>query len=213
MQGLLQQGACCDSIAQETVQQWLIYLPLPFFLNKLWGESSAVSWACCCNLLVSLAPLLTLGSSLVAVFFFFCYCYGCRSGRLAEIWQQHLDKMAAAARGQDGGSSSSCSFMTDVATQSQRLTLDIVGLTAFSHDFQQVQVCVCVSVCGVCVCYGTDTEENVPSLTQLGCQLWPSCETCQQLLLSSMCQSSSSYVFVLHAHFVCVCMCAFKHTT
>jgi hypothetical protein len=29
--------------------------------------------------------------------------------------------------------------MTDVATQTQRLTLDIVGLTAFSHDFQQVQ--------------------------------------------------------------------------
>lgn len=57
----------------------------------------------------------------------------CRSGRLAEIWQQHLDSLAAT----DGSSGSS--FLTDVATQTQRLTLDIVGLTAFSHDFQQVQ--------------------------------------------------------------------------
>lgn len=30
--------------------------------------------------------------------------------------------------------------MTDVANETQRLTLDIVGLTAFSHDFKQVQV-------------------------------------------------------------------------
>lgn len=28
--------------------------------------------------------------------------------------------------------------MADVATQSQRLTLDIVGLTAFSYDFGMV---------------------------------------------------------------------------
>mgnify|MGYP001806755597 CR=1 FL=1 len=59
-----------------------------------------------------------------------------RSGRLASIWQEHLE----------GSSSSSCGsgengFLTDVATQTQRLTLDIVGLTAFSHDFKQVQVC------------------------------------------------------------------------
>jgi hypothetical protein len=29
--------------------------------------------------------------------------------------------------------------VTDVATQTQRLTLDVVGLTAFSHDFRQTQ--------------------------------------------------------------------------
>ncbi|WIA42697.1 hypothetical protein OEZ86_008649 [Tetradesmus obliquus] len=52
-----------------------------------------------------------------------------RSARLAEIWQQHLAS----------SSSSSSSFLTDVATQTQRLTLDVVGLTAFSHDFKQVQ--------------------------------------------------------------------------
>ncbi|KAF6262648.1 cytochrome P450 [Scenedesmus sp. NREL 46B-D3] len=49
-----------------------------------------------------------------------------RSARLAEIWQQHL-------------ASCGSSFLTDVATQTQRLTLDVVGLTAFSHDFKQVQ--------------------------------------------------------------------------
>lgn len=32
---------------------------------------------------------------------------------------------------------SGASFLTDVATQAQRLTLDVVGLTAFSHDFRQ----------------------------------------------------------------------------
>lgn len=30
-------------------------------------------------------------------------------------------------------------FLTDVAVQTQRLTLDVVGLVAFSHDFQQTQ--------------------------------------------------------------------------
>eukprot|EP00878_Enallax_costatus_P019160 GHUV01020204.1.p1 GENE.GHUV01020204.1~~GHUV01020204.1.p1 ORF type:complete len:498 (+),score=145.15 GHUV01020204.1:378-1871(+) len=50
-----------------------------------------------------------------------------RSGRLADIWQQHIN------------SSEQSGFMTDIATQTQRLTLDIVGLTAFSHDFRQVQ--------------------------------------------------------------------------
>jgi hypothetical protein len=34
---------------------------------------------------------------------------------------------------------SSGPFLTDVATQTQRLTLDIVGLTAFSHDFKQTE--------------------------------------------------------------------------
>lgn len=56
---------------------------------------------------------------------------------MAHIWQQHLDSLAAAG-GSNG--SSSGSFSTDIATQTQRLTLDIVGLTAFSHDFKQVQV-------------------------------------------------------------------------
>lgn len=28
-------------------------------------------------------------------------------------------------------------FATDLAVQAQRLTLDVVGLTAFSHDFGQ----------------------------------------------------------------------------
>jgi hypothetical protein len=57
----------------------------------------------------------------------------CRSARLAEIWQQHL---ASSSSSNDGSSSSS--FLTDIATQTQRLTLDVVGLTAFSHDFKQV---------------------------------------------------------------------------
>jgi hypothetical protein len=63
-----------------------------------------------------------------------------RSGRLASIWQEHLDSSSSGGAS-SGGSSGSAGFMTDVATQTQRLTLDIVGLTAFSHDFKQVQVC------------------------------------------------------------------------
>lgn len=46
-----------------------------------------------------------------------------RSSSLADIWLQH------------GGAG----FCTDIATQTQRLTLDVVGLVAFSHDFKQTE--------------------------------------------------------------------------
>ncbi|GIL78304.1 hypothetical protein Vretifemale_7752 [Volvox reticuliferus] len=70
-----------------------------------------------------------------------------RSQKLVEIW---TEAAAAAVSGFEPASSPSsplsspspsCSggFITDVATQTQRLTLDIVGLVAFSHDFRQVE--------------------------------------------------------------------------
>jgi hypothetical protein len=49
------------------------------------------------------------------------YFAQCRTLRLADIWGAHD------------------SFRTDVATQTQRLTLDVVGLVAFSHDFGQTE--------------------------------------------------------------------------
>lgn len=48
----------------------------------------------------------------------------CRALQVAEAW---------------GAAASSSPFLTDVALQTQRLTLDIVGLVAFSHDFGQAQ--------------------------------------------------------------------------
>lgn len=39
-------------------------------------------------------------------------------------------------------------FATNVAVQTQRLTLDVVGLTAFSHDFGE---CQAIARCGACV--------------------------------------------------------------
>lgn len=45
----------------------------------------------------------------------------CRTNQLAAIWGEHD------------------SFTTDVAVQTQRLTLDVVGLVAFSHDFGQTE--------------------------------------------------------------------------
>ncbi|GLC47259.1 hypothetical protein PLESTB_001835900 [Pleodorina starrii] len=77
-----------------------------------------------------------------------------RSHQLADIWMEAVE--AAGARSSPSPSVSSPSpsvspspspsvssgggcLVTDVAVHSQRLTLDIVGLVAFSHDFRQVE--------------------------------------------------------------------------
>ncbi|GIL57873.1 hypothetical protein Vafri_13130 [Volvox africanus] len=65
-----------------------------------------------------------------------------RSQKLVDIWTEAAVKEGVL--GSEPPSSSppaDCSggFTTDVATQTQRLTLDIVGLVAFSHDFRQVE--------------------------------------------------------------------------
>lgn len=48
-------------------------------------------------------------------------CGDRRTYQLADIWAEHQ------------------TFTTDVAVQTQRLTLDVVGLVAFSHDFGQTE--------------------------------------------------------------------------
>lgn len=59
-----------------------------------------------------------------------------RSQQLVDIF---TEAAAASSSSTTSSSRSSPGFVTDVATQTQRLTLDVVGLVAFSHDFQQVQ--------------------------------------------------------------------------
>jgi cytochrome P450 len=48
-----------------------------------------------------------------------------RTLKLVDIWREPA--------GQYGG------FTCDIALQTQRLTLDVIGLTSFSHDFEQVE--------------------------------------------------------------------------
>ncbi|GFR44798.1 hypothetical protein Agub_g6133, partial [Astrephomene gubernaculifera] len=60
-----------------------------------------------------------------------------RSQRLADIWLSAAT--AATAGGAAGAGAGPGSLVTDISTQTQRLTLDIVGLVAFSHDFGQVE--------------------------------------------------------------------------
>jgi len=60
-----------------------------------------------------------------------------RSSELSDIWAAHLDSLTTSAT-TSTSSSAPPTFLTDIATQTQRLTLDVVGLTAFSHDFRQV---------------------------------------------------------------------------
>jgi hypothetical protein len=72
-------------------------------------------------------------------------CGALRAIRLADIWSDHLATQQQQQQQQPGGDSAApvpvaaAAFVTDVALQTQRLTLDIVGLTAFSHDFGQVR--------------------------------------------------------------------------
>ncbi len=74
----------------------------------------------------------------------------CRSQQLVDIWtaaaaaaagDSSLPSPAGGPQGagRQGKGSGQGGFVTDVATQTQRLTLDIVGLVAFSHDFKQVE--------------------------------------------------------------------------
>ncbi|KAG2435417.1 hypothetical protein HYH02_011918 [Chlamydomonas schloesseri] len=56
------------------------------------------------------------------------------SSVVVERSKQLVDIFTAAAAAQPGGA-----FATDVAVQAQRLTLDVVGLVAFSHDFACVE--------------------------------------------------------------------------
>ncbi|KXZ42915.1 hypothetical protein GPECTOR_111g248 [Gonium pectorale] len=68
-----------------------------------------------------------------------------RSLQMADIMTAAAEDQAAGNGSGGGGgaaelpSSGAAGFVTDVATQTQRLTLDIVGLVAFSHDFKQVE--------------------------------------------------------------------------
>eukprot|EP00775_Hariotina_reticulata_P002129 gene2129-2448_t len=65
-----------------------------------------------------------------------------RSGQLADIWAGYLSGSCTGSANGAGSVTDPVdqpAFLTDVATQTQRLTLDIVGLTAFSHDFKQTQ--------------------------------------------------------------------------
>lgn len=49
-----------------------------------------------------------------------------------------LPTLCSSLRVADTFTSQPAPFATDVAIQTQRLTLDCVGLTAFSHDFGEV---------------------------------------------------------------------------
>lgn len=51
---------------------------------------------------------------------------------------------AAQSSGKPGG------LLLDVSVQTQRLTLDVVGLTAFSHDFRQVRACLVPPYRNIC---------------------------------------------------------------
>ncbi|GLI63266.1 hypothetical protein VaNZ11_006170 [Volvox africanus] len=64
-----------------------------------------------------------------------------RSQRLVDIWTKAVREGVSGSEPCSFPPHANCSggFTTDVATQTQRLTLDIVGLVAFSHDFRQVE--------------------------------------------------------------------------
>ena len=87
-----------------------------------------------------------------------------RAARLAELWREGAAAAAATAAAAEGGKGgggeigAQGGFECDVGVHMQRLTLDVVGAVAFTHDFGQVEGMARLGAAGL-----TAGEDEIPS--------------------------------------------------